>query len=101
MLNHWGSGGAGRSLGGDDLLLGGDHAFHVDGLFQRNGPFDDRQADGAELVVLGRGGEPAYDFLAAQNLGAGSGSAPSKCSSTRRRGGRPMLCRRATVSWPR
>ena len=42
-----------------------------------------------------------YDFLAAQNLGAGSGSAPSKCSSTRRRGGRPMLCRRATVSWPR
>ena len=28
--------------GGDDLLLGGDHAFHADGLFQRNGLFDDR-----------------------------------------------------------
>ena len=29
-----------------------------------------------------------------------SGNAPSRCSSTSRRGGRPRLCVRATVSWP-
>ncbi len=101
MLNHWGSGGAGRSLGGDDLLLGGDHAFHVDGLFQRNGPFDDRQADGAELVVLGRGGEPAYDFLAAQNLGARVRQRAVEVQQYQAPGRASMLCRRATVSWPR
>ena len=34
--------------------------------------------------------------------GAGSVSLiPSRCSSTSRRGGRPRLCTRATVSWPR
>ena len=34
--------------------------------------------------------------------GAGSSlSLPSRCSSTSRRGGRPRLSTRATVSWPR
>ena len=28
-------------------------------------------------------------------------SVPSRCSSVSRRGGRPRLCTRATVSWPR
>ena len=96
MLNHWGSGGAGRSLGGDDLLLGRRPRLPRRWALPAERTVDDRQADGAELVVLGRGGEPLTIFR--RRTRAWVRQRRLAQQRTRRRGGVPYVVQAGDLS---
>ena len=66
---------------------------------------DQGQRDRAELVVAGGGADEPDDLVRRARTSAPDRGQPvlepSRCSSVSRRGGRPSVCTRATVSWPR
>jgi hypothetical protein len=70
----------------------------------RDRALDHRERDRAVLVVPSDRRDPPHLPVAERTGAPASGSTcpdPSRCRKTRRRGGRPRLCTRATVSWPR
>ena len=90
-------------LGVDEDLLSGRQAVDLELGVDGDVALDHRQRDRAELVVARRGTDEA-DRLLAEQYGTTAGgrlSEPSRCSRVSRRGGRPSVCTRATVSWPR